>query len=240
MLWITFFDSVFVFDKLVSVRSIFTLSEEFAMETKGSKIYFAHAVNLYGTLVEKACEALILDHFRGITIENPNQPQHQAAYTEWVKHSAKSRDVHNAMQYFYTVVLPDLDECVAMPFLDGRLGLGVAGETKKFINWGRPVWFMEPRPNPTPEDMGEFIENPQSGLFRIRPFTDEEIALIMAEVSDDPQKINLSNTRFVVQHQETRLRTWKVYNRVKRPYEEAHLVSMSPDGKMPEGFYPES
>lgn len=209
------------------------------MEKTRRKVYAAKPINIFNTPVAAAAHVLILHHFPGSGIEDPGQPHHQAAYEGWMKRAGNTRDVHNAMQYFYTVVLPDLDECVAMPFLDGRLGLGVAGETKKFINWGRPVWFMEPKTDPTPEDIETFVRNPRSGLFRIRPFTDEEVRLILAETSDDPQKINLSNTRFVVQHQETRLRTWKVYNRVKRPFEEAHLVSMSPDGKMPEGFYPE-
>jgi len=208
------------------------------MESAKSRIYFAHAVNTYGQPIEKACEILIQHCFPESIIENPNQPHHQAAYNEWVERTAENRDVHNAMQYFYTMVLPELDECVAMPFFDGRIGLGVAGEAKKFINWGRIVWFMEPKPNPTPADIDEFIRNPQNDLFRIRPFTDKEVALILAEVSDNPQKINLSDAKFVVQHQETRLRTWKIYNKEKRPYEEAHLVKMSPDGSMPEGFYP--
>jgi len=39
----------------------------------------------------------------------------------------------------------------------------------------------------------------------------------------------------VLSHVETRLRTWVVYGKDVRPYEEAHLVSLP----IPEGFYPD-
>lgn len=209
------------------------------MELNKLRIYFAHAVNTYGQPIEKAWLTLIAHCFPNSEIENPNQPHHQISYEEWKKRTETSRNRHSAMDYFYEEVLPALNGCVAAPFPDNRIGLGVAGETKKFILRNKPVWLIEATRVLTPTDFENFIKNPLNGLFRIRPFTDKEIALIFAEVSDDLQKINLPNAEFVIQHQETRLRTWIVYNKVSRPYEEAHLVKMSPDGKMPEGFYPE-
>lgn len=211
------------------------------MKPHRKRIYAARpitAFDKFNTPLSVAVKAFILHCFPKSEIEDPGQPHHQKTYDEWVKKTAENLHIHNAMQYFYTVVLPELDECVAMPFLDGQIGLGVAGETQKFLLWGRPVWFMEPIQNLKPEDVAAFIKDPTSGLFRMRHFTNEEIALIRSEVSDNSHKINLPDTKFVIQHQETRLRTWIVYNKIPRPYEEAHLVKMSQDGKMPEGFYP--
>lgn len=205
------------------------------------RIYAARPISVFKKFnapLSDAIMAFIHHCLSDSEIEDPGLPHHQAAYDEWLKKTAETLHVHNAMQYFYTMVLPDLDECVATPFLDGKPGLGVAGETKKFLLWEKPVWFMEPTPNPTPEDVAAFIKDPTSGLFRMRHLTDEEIELIKNEVFDDSHKVNLPDAKFVIQHQETRLRTWIVYNQVSRPYEKAHLVKMSPDGSMPEGFYP--
>lgn len=197
------------------------------------KVYFAHPVSVYDTPLETAVISLIKGALF-CTVENPNQPHHQRGYAEWKERTATSRDTHNAMAYFYEMVLPGLDGCVAMPFLDGRMGLGVAGETKKFIGRGQKVWFVEPARALSAREIDEFVENPLNGFFRVRPFTAEEITLIQKEI---PEKVSepVENARLVVQHQETRLRTFLVYNREKRPYAEAHLVKMP----IPEGFYPE-
>ena len=120
--------------------------------------------------------------------------------------------------------MPTCYGCVSLPFLDGRMGLGVAGETKQAILRGEPTWYVAPtKKDATQEDLDEFVKNPHSSLFMVRQFTGEEKELI---VRGDPT--------FVVPHQETRLRTFYVYNKVMRPYAEAHLVSMP----IPEGFYP--
>ena len=197
------------------------------------KIYFAHPVNTYGTPLEIAIIDLITKELH-CTVENPNQPHHQKGYEEWKARTAKNRDTHNAMAYFYEEVLPKLDGCVALPFLDGRLGLGVAGETKKFIERVQTVWFLEPVRILTLEELEEFVRSPSNGFFRVRPFTPREITLIQKEV---PEKISelVQDARLVLQHQETRLRTFRVYNHEKRPYGLAHLVSMP----IPPGFYPE-
>jgi hypothetical protein len=63
-----------------------------------------------------------------------------------------------------------------------------------------------------------------SGLFIVRPLVDKEVGQILENDSE-----------LVVPHKETRLRSWEVYNRIRRPFEESHLVQMP----IPEGFYPE-
>lgn len=207
------------------------------------KIYAARPINAfkkYNPRLSDAVMAFITHCWPNALIEDPGLPHHQEGYDKWMQQElAQTRDVHNRMDYFYKVVLPDLDACVAMPFLDGRPGLGVAGEAKKFLLWGRPVWLMEPKKDTTPEDYEAFLANPMSGLFRARPLNVRESGLIIEEVSDDPQKINNPDAEFVVQHLETRLRTWVIYNEAIRPYETSHCVAMPPDGKMPEGFYPQ-
>jgi hypothetical protein len=189
------------------------------------RLYFAHAVNAYNTPIEGAAINLIATSFPGSVIENPNQPHHQVGYKAWQQRTAKDRDTHKGMSYFYDDVLPTCDGCVAMSFLDGRMGLGVAGEAKWFLERWLPVYVMLPLSKPTPEQVEEFIKDPASGLFAIRSLTDIQKQQLL--LADTPP--------LVLSHQETRLRTWTVYNKKLRPYEKAHEASMS----VPVGFYPE-
>jgi hypothetical protein len=165
------------------------------------KIYFAHPVNSYDTSLEDSVMQLIAHCLTGgdlAGIENPNQPCHQEGYKD------------RGMNYFFDEVLPNCrGGCVALPFLDGRMGLGVAGEAKWFVERGMPVWVLEPT---------------RPGLFCVRPLTSAEESLLLR-----------CDERLVVGHEETRLRTWLVYSREKRPYEVAHLVTMP----IPDGFYPD-
>lgn len=170
-----------------------------------TKIYFAHPVNVYGTEIEKQGLELLEVVFPGQEIENPNQPHHQKGYAEWSKRQ-KEKDTHKGMNYFFEEVLPSCAGCAAMPFLDMRFGLGVVGEAKWFLERKLPVWIILP------------------SVSLVRQITAKEIEMIL---SYDPN--------LVVPHEETRLRTWKIYNQIMRPYEEAHLVKMP----VPEGFYPD-
>lgn len=193
---------------------------------KDLNIYFAHPVNTYGTALESALIVLATTVFSHSQIENPNRPHHQKGYRDYAKRYAHEPVGKNTrgMRYFHEVVLPSCDGCVAAPFLDGKFGLGVADETKYYLERRKLVWIVTCGHTPTAEDLRNFINNPIDGPFSIRPITNEEILLLL---TGDP--------KLVIPHEETRLRTWKVYNRVKRPYEEAHLVTMP----IPEGFYPQ-
>lgn len=199
-------------------------NEKGLIENDPRVFYFAHTVNTYNTPIEKAVMLLLQNHFPGIIVENPNQPHHQMGYQKYAKR-IKERDAnHRGMNYFFDEVLPQCDGCIAMPFLDGRIGLGVAGEVKWFVSRNRPVWVMQPIKNPISENLSRFIENPLGGFSFVRLFTHKESTLLLAE---DP--------RLVVPHEETRLGTWQIYNLVLRSYERAHLVTMP----IPPEFYPE-
>lgn len=179
------------------------------------RLYFAHPVNVYNQPLEQEIVKLIKQRIHGVEVENPNQPHHQEGYKKWSARQKESDTKHKGMSYFYDEVLPACDGCIAMTFLDGRMGLGVAGEAKWFLERNKPVWLLVPFDKShgcTPTG------------FTVRPLTDEEATALRQ-----------NDEKLVVQHEETRLRTWKVYNRERRPYEEAHLVSMP----IPEGFYPE-
>lgn len=190
-------------------------------------LYFAHAVNCYDTPYEAAAIAFIKAALPGAEIENPNQSKHQAGYTAYRDRTAKSRDDHKGMSYFYDEVLPGCTGTVAMPFLDGRFGLGVAGETKQTIECGKPTWGMFPTAKEVrPNWLEGWVQRPTNGLFQLRRFTDAERDEILTTGKD--------GSALVIGHQETRLRTWLVYNVTMRPYETAHLVSMP----IPDGFYP--
>lgn len=202
-------------------------------------VYFAHPVNSYDTSLESAVEQLAVLVI-GCDIESPNKPHHQEAYKRWKERTKKSRDVHNAMSYFFKVVQPGCDGCVALPFLDGKMGLGVAGEVMKADESGQLTWYVEPtNADATEADIAAFISDPTGNpLFVVREFTDDEKKQIRSEVEEHQARINGDNQldgKLVVSHPETRLRTFYVYGREKRPYEEAHLVSMP----IPDGFYPE-
>ena len=194
-----------------------------------NKIYFAHPTSMYNTPLERAFEKLIayrLVNGNAGLIENPNQPKHQVGYTEYAKRVKESGTNHKGMSYFYDEVLPGCSGCVGVPFLDGRLGLGVAGEMKWFLERDKSVWLigfsLPVGLNKSPVE--SFINNPLAGVFYIRMLIRRDIEQLL---SGDPQ--------LVIPHEETRLRSWKVYNRVVRPYEEAHMVKMP----IPDGFYPE-
>jgi len=171
---------------------------------------------------------LIAHTFPGVEIENPNQPHHQVGYDKYARRQQDSHIGHKGMGYFWDEVLPGCDGCVAMPFLDGRMGIGVNGEVQWFIKNERPCWFMPPAvvpqiPQEVLLELSKFILDPiHSDLFLVRRFTEEEATQALGQ---DPQ--------LVVPHEETRLRTWRVYNCFFLSYEEAHLVTMPP----PEYFY---
>ena len=189
--------------------------------------YFAHAVNIYGTPLETSAVRLIADYLgiRPEDVENPNQPHHQVGYTEYAKRP-KAADVnHKGMNYFYDEVLPLCDGCIAMPFLDGRMGIGVAGEARWYVDYAMPVYlFQLGIAKPTTADIVAFEQDHDSGLFYIEPATPEEREWLLE-----------SNPCLVVPHIETRLRTWLVYNKTMRPYAEAHLARLP----LPDDFYPE-
>jgi hypothetical protein len=190
------------------------------------RLYFAHAVNCYNTPYEQAALALIAHAFPEAEIVNPNRPEHQVGYNAWKERSAKSRDDHKGMDYFYEAVLPTCTGSIGMPFLDGRFGLGVASELAKTAKTDKPVYAMI-AVDVTSERLAGWVVNPLSGLFDIRPFWRHELDNLLSAGKD--------GSGLVVGHQETRLRTWLVYNVTQRPYETAHLATMP----IPPGFYPE-
>ncbi|MBI1974640.1 MAG: hypothetical protein HYS51_02220 [Candidatus Zambryskibacteria bacterium] len=211
-------------------------------EPKRLEIYFAHTLNTYDTPLEEALRQLIAHTFRGIReikIEDPNQPHHQEGYERFKREQPADKDgKHGGMNYFYEIVLKPMltadaqSACVCQTFLDGKWGSGVAGEARKFILAGKPIWEIKSckaqRTKIAVETNRKLIESfaqdPLDDLFflrRINPWEEKRI------LENDPW--------LVVQHIETRLRTWKIYNREKRPFQEAHLA---PTEVYP-GFYTE-
>lgn len=203
-------------------------------EVASRRLYFAHPVNTYNKPLESAVIQLVRDLFPGDVVENPNQPHHQVGYAKFAER-AKMSATHKGMNYFYDEVLPSCGGCVALPFLDGKMGLGVAGEVHWFVKRNLPVWVIMPRKDTTPERLAEFSRNPnpQTSPFYLRELTPSEISSIVGWDQKNPETYPC----FILPHLETRLRTWLIYN-VKgqeRSYEEAHLVSMP----LPPGFYPD-
>lgn len=160
------------------------------------KVYYAHPVNVYDTELEKQTVKLIEETLR-VVVENPNQPHHQVGYKVWKDKYDNDPAKSGGMSYFYEEVLPKCQGCVCQIFMDGKWGLGVAGEAGFFIEKGQPVWVLEPEDN------------------IIRPITAEEESLV---ATCDP--------RLVLSREETRRRTWvpgKLYQE-KLPYDKSHLI----------------
>ena len=82
------------------------------------RIYFAHPINTYDTILE----TFFLDYFskykNDIIIVNPNSPEHRKGYGK------------EGMEYFKKLVL-SCDELYAFGFGDNSIGAGIAKE----MNW---------------------------------------------------------------------------------------------------------
>ena len=195
------------------------------MNIKLSHPYFPHPINLYDTPLERSLVLLIADHFNiaANAVENPNQPHHEEGYQQYAKRAKQAATNHKGMSYLYDEVLPYCDGSTVMPFLDGRMAIGTAGETNWYIKEGLPVFAIFATREITSAELRRFERDHRSGLFDVRPFTEEEKILIMA-----------NNPSLVVPHEETRLRTQIVYGGAKRPFEVSHLVRLP----IPPGFYP--
>jgi len=188
--------------------------------------YFAHQVNAYNTDIE-ASVLLLIGRYFGIipaTIVNPNTPEHQEGYTRYAGNRKNLADAHKGMDYFFDEVLPRCDSGVMWGYLDGRIGLGVAGEMQKLLRAGKSGFVAHLRREATESDLRRFELDYRNGLFAVRPLTEEEKSAIL---SGDP--------RLVIPHLETRLRTWFMYGKEQRPYKEAHLAKMP----LPDDFYPD-
>ncbi len=188
------------------------------------RLYFPHPVNVYDTPLEGAIITFALSQIPGAEIENPNQPYHQVGYTKYAERAKLASTQHKGMNYFFDEVLPTCGGCVSLPFLDGRMGLGVAGETKWYVERDLWAWMIHPERVLSKADLEDFAKNPREGFWHIAPITVAEAELLR---SGDPL--------LVVPHVETRLRTWVIYNKERRPYEAAHLLPPV----VPEGFYPD-
>lgn len=176
-----------------------------------SVLYFAHPVNTYDTQLEQDMLSLIATCFPEMEIENPNQPQHQKGYVEWKERFKNSPS--QGMSYFFDVVLPNCDAgTVALPFLNGRLGAGVAGKVIFSLKKERGVWLLEPA---------------VTG-FNLRPFWQNEIDLLLdwnnrKNATPNREESEKIENSLVLSIKETRVYTWAVLYKIPKPYRLAHL-----------------
>lgn len=187
------------------------------------RLYFAHPINIYNTPLEDAVMALIARTFPSVAIENPNQRHHQIGYKRYAEETGGGHTMHQGLDYFREKVLPLCDAVIAIPYLDNRFGSGVIGEVNWFTERGKDAYRLWV-PQPVNWVALEEFTHLRRSFFGVRAFTYDEISLLSCL---DPQ--------VAISREETRLRTWVTYNRVIRPYEGAHLVSMP----LPDDFYPQ-
>lgn len=174
---------------------------------KKQKLYFAHPVNVYDEPIEQQMISLVQAWFPDYEIENPNQPCHQKGYTEW------KEKYGNGMRYFYEIVLPSCKAgCVAMPFLDGLLGAGVAGEVIWYLARNMRTYLIEP---PKLTTIREFNDDEKRLMFEWDKMKDETKEKIIRE--------DIGN-RLVLSIADTRKRTWQILYKTMRKYEKAHFI----------------
>ncbi len=106
------------------------------------KIYFGHPINVYGTELEELLLALIAAHCQELSqglggvwiVDNPGDKHHQDECLAWKIRTG------NAMDYFYSSVLPQCSAGIFLPFTDGQYGAGVHGEARWLMERGWPIW----------------------------------------------------------------------------------------------------
>jgi hypothetical protein len=104
--------------------------------SKPMRIYFAHPMSEYGTLLEKNAIAKISEMFPTDQIVNPNSP-----------------DITSAVKTLYPLMGMDLfdsiarnsDMVVAMPFPDGKFGAGVYSEVAAAQRAGKKIMVIYPQ-----------------------------------------------------------------------------------------------
>jgi hypothetical protein len=98
------------------------------------RIYFGHPINTYDTPLEKFLLQKIQERFPDHEIENPNHPRHKKEYERWKNENG------NGMNYFHREVLPNCDEGIFLPFMDGKWDAGVFSEASHFKNFNQLIW----------------------------------------------------------------------------------------------------
>lgn len=97
-------------------------------------LYFGHPMSEYGTDREKKLIKIINEEFPDYTLENPNQKVHQFGCL------VSKTLTKNPMNYFFNMVLPNMDCGVFLPFEDGMFGAGVYGEAEVLENNNKPIF----------------------------------------------------------------------------------------------------
>ncbi len=108
---------------------------------KNRTVYFAHPINTYGTPLERTLLELIAQKWRGDTIINPGDAEHEKVCKKIKEHDPNA----NVMGYF-TELVKKCDEVVVLPFPDGKWGKGVYAEAEAVLdlNAGKYVWAIDP------------------------------------------------------------------------------------------------
>ena len=102
-----------------------------------SSIYFAHQIDIYGTLLEADLVSKIESEL-GHAVENPAQKHHDENYMAW------RNETGNGMDYFERLLYsPKLIGEVFFPFEDGMIGAGVYKEIVTFLDLGKNVWEID-------------------------------------------------------------------------------------------------
>ena len=108
---------------------------------KENSIYFAHPVNYYvggkfNVHGDKETELMqcLSKEFPEYNPYNPNQTYNQENYVFWKENTG------SGMDYFYDVILSNMEAGVVLPFEDGMIGAGAFGEMEYLQTSRKPIW----------------------------------------------------------------------------------------------------
>lgn len=116
-----------------------SLNTEKELLVRRKKLYFAHPINTYGTLLERELLNLIAEKWPEHDILNPSDKVHQ----DFVAVIKKFDPDANVMPHFESLAA-SCDALVALPFGDGKWGARVWAEAEKMLEKGGFVWVIHP------------------------------------------------------------------------------------------------
>ncbi|HKL24238.1 MAG TPA: hypothetical protein VJ912_02805 [Candidatus Nanoarchaeia archaeon] len=100
-------------------------------------MYFAHQADIANTFKEEEFISVLDSSFSEFKIYNPFQKHNQENYQLWKKEKG------NGMEYYYEVILPNMEAGVYLAFKDKKIGAGAFHEAEYLIDKGKPVWEID-------------------------------------------------------------------------------------------------
>jgi hypothetical protein len=122
------------------------------------KIYFGHSRMTYGTKMEEKAIEIIMKHYPGCEIINPNIPKHQTACNKYI---SKDSEVGKEMGYFHKLT-HDTEIGCFFQYYHGNWSAGTASEAHYMQKAGKRIFQI----NIDDESITEIVEEINSFSFQ--------------------------------------------------------------------------